>query len=171
VLDGHPRPQYDPECDDYTAVYNASKNCTGRGSNTWELYQAPIRASFCDDWYAACANDYFCATAGGDYFSCAAHYEACNNTLPPTPLATAAPNTAQVQTDGDGNEKSNNTTVVGVAVGVGALALLAIGSILYMARRERIGKPVFLPMDSQIVNPVFPDDDAPAPRIPKESRI
>ena len=28
--------------------------------NTWEMYQMPIKASYCDAWYDACYEDSFC---------------------------------------------------------------------------------------------------------------
>ena len=34
----------------------------------------PIKASYCDAWYTACIDDKFCASDGGDFFSCAKEY-------------------------------------------------------------------------------------------------
>ena len=42
-----------------------------------QLEKMPIKASFCDNWYAACADDKFCAADDGDFFSCAAIYKVC----------------------------------------------------------------------------------------------
>lgn len=44
----------------------------GNAENKWQMYKMPIKASFADAWYRACANDLFCGT--GDYFSCAGDY-------------------------------------------------------------------------------------------------
>lgn len=43
-------------------------------AHRWQMYKMPIKASFADAWYRACANDLFCGT--GDYFSCAGDYHA-----------------------------------------------------------------------------------------------
>jgi len=40
------------------------------GPNQWQMYKMPIKASYCDAMYTACAHDYFCG--GGGYFDCAA---------------------------------------------------------------------------------------------------
>jgi hypothetical protein len=42
-----------------------------------QLEKMPIKAGFCDNWYAACADDKFCAADDGDFFSCAAIYKVC----------------------------------------------------------------------------------------------
>lgn len=44
------------------------------GPNQWQMYKMPIKASFCDAFYTACAHDYFCGT--GDFWSCSADYRA-----------------------------------------------------------------------------------------------
>ena len=36
-----------------------------------EMYKMPMKASFCNDWYAACYDDYFCSVDNGNFFSCA----------------------------------------------------------------------------------------------------
>jgi len=46
----------------------------GNAENKWQMYKMPIKASFADAWYRACANDLFCGT--GDFFSCAGDYHA-----------------------------------------------------------------------------------------------
>jgi len=46
----------------------------GNAENKWQMYKMPIKASFADAWYRACANDLSCGT--GDYFSCAGDYHA-----------------------------------------------------------------------------------------------
>lgn len=35
------------------------------------LVHRPIQESFCNDWYRACYNDYFCSADDGNFFSCA----------------------------------------------------------------------------------------------------
>ena len=41
----------------------------GNAENAWQLYKMPIKASFAESWYRACANDLFCGD--GDFFDCA----------------------------------------------------------------------------------------------------
>jgi len=43
-------------------------NCSDWGGNRWQMYKQPIKSSYCNAWYDACANDYFCGS--GSYFSC-----------------------------------------------------------------------------------------------------
>lgn len=110
-----------------------------RGLLSWQLYNAPIKASFCDDWYTACADDYFCATDGGSYFSCAAAYEECDNSVL---------NQESGSTDG-----VDTRVVVAVVVPAVLVALLAVGAVFFMCTREKQGRPVF---HQQInTNPTF----------------
>lgn len=44
-------------------------------TNAWQMHQMPIKASFCDAWYNACKEDYFCGANDGDYFQCAKQWE------------------------------------------------------------------------------------------------
>lgn len=89
--------------------------------NEWQLHKMPIKKSFCDSWYTACANDYFCGA--GDYFECAAKYETAD-------AAVAA-------SDSDDKGLVIGLSVVGV---VAALGLLFAG---FLISREKQGKPVF----------------------------
>ena len=36
--------------------------------NAWQIEKMPIKASFCDNRFAACQDDKFCASNGGDFF-------------------------------------------------------------------------------------------------------
>lgn len=68
---------YDPRCDAenkaYQPIYAASLLCS---HNQWELHQLPVRASYCDAWFAACHKEHFCADASGDFFSCEGVFKA-----------------------------------------------------------------------------------------------
>lgn len=45
--------------------------------NAWQIEKMPIKASFCDNWFAACQDDKFCDPSnGGDFFSCSREYKA-----------------------------------------------------------------------------------------------
>jgi folate receptor len=41
--------------------------------NTWEMKGMPIKGSYCDAWYQACRNDYFCSAEDGNFFSCSVY--------------------------------------------------------------------------------------------------
>lgn len=40
-------------------------DCSDYGGNRWQLFEMPIKASYCNEWYTACYNDYF---LGSSYF-------------------------------------------------------------------------------------------------------
>lgn len=67
---------YDAKCDssaeEYDEAYATAKDCD---HNTWQMHKMPIKASYCDAWLTACANDKFCSADDGDFFTCAKHYE------------------------------------------------------------------------------------------------
>eukprot|EP00811_Abedinium_folium_P007832 NODE_17227_length_954_cov_14.944377.p2 GENE.NODE_17227_length_954_cov_14.944377~~NODE_17227_length_954_cov_14.944377.p2 ORF type:complete len:188 (+),score=1.88 NODE_17227_length_954_cov_14.944377:121-684(+) len=77
-----PEWMYDPRCDKKSEVYNATfameVNCK---HNSWEISRMPIKASYCDAWFEACKDDHFCASDGGNYFSCATHWKVHDNEL------------------------------------------------------------------------------------------
>eukprot|EP01084_Bolivina_argentea_P025658 47730_1 len=50
-----------------------------QGNHSWMITNMPIKSGYCDAWYRACANDYFCASDGGSFFSCAKEYKAIDN--------------------------------------------------------------------------------------------
>jgi len=88
--------------------------------NTWQLHKMPIKKSFCDAWYTACYNDYFCGQ--GSYFQCAAYYE---------------DNKASFE------EKEDKALKIGLSV-TGVVALLAICFAWCLIHREKKGQPLFL---------------------------
>lgn len=48
---------------------------TDEDTNAWRMKDMPIKASFCDAWWNACQEDYFCTSDGGSFFSCADDWE------------------------------------------------------------------------------------------------
>ena len=54
----------------YTCVEQWGENA----ENAWEIHQMPIKASYADAFYRACANDYFCDS--GSFWTCHAEYHA-----------------------------------------------------------------------------------------------
>jgi folate receptor len=96
--------------------------------NTWELYKMPIKKSYCDAWYKACYNDYFCGGSDGNYFSCAEYYSALHDTDDDTTPPLLSP-----------------LSLIIIPV-LGVLVVLGVGVFLYMRSKERAGVPVFTPL-------------------------
>jgi hypothetical protein len=96
--------------------------------NEWQLHKMPIKKSFCDSWYTACYNDYFCGE--GSYFGCAEYYW--------ENLAAA-----ELKAKKDEDEEKNGL-LIGLLI-TGALAVLGLMSAVSLIMRERSGKPIFAP--------------------------
>ena len=123
-----------------TGTYNATLNytCTGN-ENQWQLHAMPIKASFADSWYRACAQDYFCGD--GDYFSCATDYHSEQARL----AALAAERVANMTSAlaGLAYIQSLQDWVIPVAV-IGAILLLVLcGFTIFLICKEKSGEPVF----------------------------
>ncbi|KAL3922030.1 MAG: hypothetical protein SGILL_002426 [Bacillariaceae sp.] len=109
--------------------------------NEWQLSKMPIRKSFCDAWYTACANDYFCGN--GDYFECAAYFYENQ----------AAEEEAAALEAGSTND-DNQGLIIGLSV-AGAIAVVAVILAGFLIKREKQGKPVFAaPEESAVSNGV-----------------
>lgn len=122
------------ECEPAAGLFRKHKaNATNKPDNynEWQLENMPIKKSFCDGWYTACYDDYFCGK--GSYFECSAHYR--------TNLA------AQEAAAKEGSG-TNTGLVVGLTVGF-ALAALAIMAAFYLVYKEKKGVPVFSPAEIQ----------------------
>jgi len=99
--------------------------------NTWQLYKMPIRKSFCDAWYTACYNDYFCG--GGSFFGCAAYYH------------------DKVEVEQEQQQAEDRKLVIGLSV-AGAVAVLAVFFAIFLIRHEKRGKPIFVPPEESGVD-------------------
>lgn len=77
----------------------------------------------------------------------------CNNTLPPTPIATSPPTTL-VNSEASSSNGVGANVVVGVVVGVTIVALVSLIALIFMCQREKQGRPVFQPQVDH-VNPTF----------------
>jgi len=97
--------------------------------NEWQMYKMPIKKSYCNAWYDACYNDYFCG--GGNFFECGAGYN------------------TKLKEKNAAEEKKGKNLVIGVSVagGVAALGLLVAGLLIC---KEKTGKPFFAPNKSEI---------------------
>ncbi|CAE8586109.1 unnamed protein product [Polarella glacialis] len=141
---------YDPRCDKdatmYDANYSKANSCS---MNTWEMHRMPIKASYCDAWYTACRKDHFCASAEGDYFSCAAEYKVLDKAaelkdqLNSTMIEMARLQDIVAQSS---NGEPEGALSSGAIAGIVVPSLVAIAGFVcscYLIRREKMGKPLF----------------------------
>mmetsp|Transcript_4394 Transcript_4394/g.7567 ORF Transcript_4394/g.7567 Transcript_4394/m.7567 type:complete len:295 (+) Transcript_4394:152-1036(+) len=101
--------------------------------NHWQMDRMPIKASYCDAWYTACADDYFCGD--GDYFACANQYEASDS--------------AAASSSDDGMDGG----VIAVIIVGAVLLLLSCIVLAFFVVRERAGRPVFAPLMEKQASP------------------
>jgi len=115
-----------------TLASGASYTCSasawgGNEENKWELKGMPIKASFADAWYRACANDLFCG--GGNFFECAGDYH------------------EQLAADALAAESALPVYGTVLIIVTAVLVALFCLAVCFMARREKKGSPVFAPLD------------------------
>jgi hypothetical protein len=93
------------------------------------MFEMPIKKSYCDAWYDACRNDYFCGK--GSFFECEAFYwEDLKNEEEKAELGKEA------------------GMIIGLSV-AGAAAFVGLVFSLCLIRRERNGVPMFAPIAGQ----------------------
>jgi folate receptor len=56
------------------SAYTCTDEWGANAENKWEIHQMPIKASYADAFYRACANDLFCDA--GSFWTCKANYHA-----------------------------------------------------------------------------------------------
>jgi len=142
---------YDPTCDPYNPAYLGTAACAGTSHNTWEIYQMPIRKSYCDSWFDACRNDMFGANNNGSYFSWGGIPVA---TGAPTEAPTGAPTIEQKECNENKNNDNDNNQVssaglVGAAVVLAVLTVILGALVGYMCFKERKGEALFAPANMQ----------------------
>ena len=96
--------------------------------NEWQLHKMPIKKSFCDAWYNACYNDYFCGE--GSFFGCDAYYW---EELKKQEAEDAA--------------KKDKGLVIGLSIAAGIAAVGLLFSYV-LIKREKSGSPIFTPAAS-----------------------
>jgi len=138
----YPTSVYDERCDEYAAGYDAayaaSNNCD---HNTWQMHNMPIKKSYCDAWFTACRHDKFCASDSGDYFSCAAEYQALDEAAE---LNATKSELEQLKAENEALEKAGIAPGLLVAIILPSLvACVAFACSCYLIRREQMGKPFF----------------------------
>lgn len=130
------------ECDPTAGLYRKCSDAQVAGAvdgdecfeNTWQIERMPIKGSYCDAWYSACRNDYFCS--GKDFFSCEALYW---ENLEADQLQ-AAEAAAQALADAQAKEGMPGYAV---AIIVAVIVLALGGTLAYVIRREKRGDPIF----------------------------
>lgn len=143
---------YDPRCDaqsgNYSPMYAASRLCS---HNTWELHQMPIKASYCDAWYAACRADHFCAGRNGDFFSCAGVAKNMDEVrlINETWGALSRGITSTGEYAHDTLQQLWHTAVLIT----GSVAVLTCCFGIFLIRRECEGRPVFNPSHHRRASP------------------
>jgi len=104
--------------------------------NKWQMHGMPIKASYCDAWFAACRKDLFCASSGGSYFSCAAEYVKVDQNAAILAQLKAAEDKAAEDEGFD-----EKLIIIIITAGVVIFALCTCGCVVIM--KERAGKPLF----------------------------
>lgn len=110
--------------------------------NTWEMYKMPIKASYCDAWFDACHNDYFCSSDDGNFFSCDAHYWKKQAAAEEANAVAQQAKLAQLEQDLDSSLPGGTVAAIVISV-----AVVLGGALLYIIRREKKGKPLFHNLD------------------------
>ena len=117
------------ECDPNVGLYRKYTDPTEEGYNEWQMFEMPIKQSYCDAWYDACRNDYFCGS--GSFFECEALY---------WEELKIAEDKAKV-----GKEEG---MIIGFSL-AGAAAFGGLAFSLWLIRKERAGVPMFAPTTEQ----------------------
>eukprot|EP00930_Biecheleria_cincta_P083418 TRINITY_DN7299_c0_g1_i1.p1 TRINITY_DN7299_c0_g1~~TRINITY_DN7299_c0_g1_i1.p1 ORF type:complete len:332 (-),score=57.04 TRINITY_DN7299_c0_g1_i1:178-1173(-) len=136
---------YDPRCDEYATGYDAAyAKANACSHNAWQMHHMPIKASYCDSWYDACRKDKFCASDGGDFFSCAAEYKEADLAAAELSKQKAAATALEDEnTELQSQIKALSTeAIVGIVV-PSTVAVVGVCFSYFLIRQERMGKPMF----------------------------
>ena len=113
-----------------TKADGSSYTCVKKGDsenaeNAWEIHQMPIKASYADAFYRACANDYFCDS--GSFWTCHAEYH------------------AHLKSEAE-KDKGLPAWAIALIVVLSAAGLLCCILFVVLVVKEKQGKPMFLTM-------------------------
>lgn len=128
------------ECEPSAGLFRKYTNKNHPDYNEWEMSGMPIKRSYCDAWYTACYNDYFCGT--GNYFSCAAEYWenlAANSSVVQNETIIYVQNET-VRVVKEDNDSDYPWEVIIILV---VIVVFVVGVVIYMVTREKQGNPVF----------------------------
>lgn len=116
------------ECDPNAGLFRKYTDPNDPDYNEWQMLGMPIKKSYCDSWFDACRNDYFCGQ--GNFFECEAFYW---ENLKEEELK-------------EENEKT------GLIIGLSIAAAAAFVGIVFstcLIRKERKGAPMFAPPEEK----------------------
>jgi folate receptor len=116
--------------------YNDSQKGVDLDFNEWQLEKMPIKKTFCNAWYTACYNDYFCGK--GNFWDCEAHYKT---------------NLKKEQEAAANAQDENKGLTIGLSV-AGVIAFLGLFASFFLVYREKRGVPVFAPEAGGVDNAV-----------------
>ena len=113
-----------------TKADGSSYTCVKKGDsenaeNAWEIHQMPIKASYADAFYRACANDYFCDS--GSFWTCHAEYH------------------AHLKSEAEKDEGLPAWAIALIVV-LSAAGLLCCILFVVLVVKEKQGKPMFVTM-------------------------
>jgi len=117
------------QCDPNAGKFLKIKDPNAEGYNGWQLHQMPIKRSYCDAWFDACRNDYFCGT--GAFFECEAFYQ------------------EKLKDKATETRVEEKRLKIGLSL-AGVVALVGIFFSIFLIRKERGGTPVFSPVNEQV---------------------
>lgn len=132
------------ECEPAAGLYRKYKEdqASDADYNEWQLFQMPIKKSYCNAWYDACANDYFCGQ--GSFFECEAFYwENQENKELKAKEEIAAKEMAK--------EEEETGLIIGLSV-AGALALIGVTYSCFLISKEKSGHPIFAPSNTGVAS-------------------
>ena len=140
-----------------TKADGSSYTCVKKGDsenaeNAWEIHQMPIKASYADAFYRACANDYFCDS--GSFWTCDAEYHAHLKSEAARAAELAANKTkadeeeaarlkAELEAEKD---KGLPAWAIALIVVLSAAGLLCCILFVVLVVKEKQGKPMFVTM-------------------------
>lgn len=136
---------------DYTCVEEWGANA----ENKWEIHQMPIKASYADAFFRACANDYFC-DAGG-FWDCHANYWEHEAWKAEVLANETAANKTKADEEADRlakeleAEKDKGLPVWAIILIIlfGMLGVICCFGTLCLVTKEKQGKPLFVEVDAK----------------------
>jgi folate receptor len=115
------------ECEPSAGLFRKYPN-NSDPEKLWQMFQMPIKKSYCDAWYDACLNDYFCGQ--GSFFECEAFYW----------------ETIKMEETKASNE--NQALIVGFSIAA-VMAIIGIVFTAVLIGSERKGAPLFAPPEQK----------------------
>jgi folate receptor len=117
------------ECDANAGLYRKYLDPSDPDYNEWQMFEMPIKKSYCDAWYDACRNDYFCGN--GSFFECQNLYWE-----------------DLKEEEENAEESKERKMTIGLSI-AGAAAFIGLVFSLFLIRKERSGAPMFAPIAGQ----------------------